>query len=148
MNIIRKIAPVLLLSVFSLTQLHAILPHVHHDHHSTGEIVEFEHHHNDSHDSHDENFVHDSNDHDSSSEFIAHFFDAHSHQDVPHQHIVLTDELKVQSKTKSDFTQVDFSYKVTVPEKERKPIVKRFSNIYYPIPYLSSLSLRGPPSLV
>lgn len=145
MNSIRKIAPFLLLSVFSITQLHAILPHIHHDHHSDFEGLVIEHHHSDE---HSEEVSNASYNHNTTSEFLAHFFEAHSHQHVPNEVVVLVDDLKVQSKSKSDFLQTLSRYQIAVPEEERKPIIQRFSDELHSISYLSSYSLRGPPSLV
>lgn len=145
MNSIRKIAPFLLLSVFSITQLHAILPHIHHDHHSDYEELVIEHHHSDE---HSEEVSNVSYNHNTTSEFLAHFFEAHSHQHVPNEIIVLVDDLKVQSKSKSDFVYIPYSYQIAVPEEERKPIIQGFSVELHSISYLSSFSLRGPPYLV
>lgn len=149
MNCIRKIAPVLLLCVFSITQLHAVIPHKHHNHDSNNEglDVEHHHHHNDHH-SHDEPF-NDSHNHDNTSdEFVAHFLDSHSHQDIHHEVIVLVDNVKLKKKSNSNFLITDFAYKIAVPEKERKPIVKGISDVHSLTFYLSSFSLRGPPVLV
>ena len=146
-NCIRKIAPFLLLCVFSITQLHAIIPHKHHDHTSSSEQLDVEHDHHHHHHSNAEN-SNDVHDHDSSSEFIAHFFDSHSHQNIHHEVIVLVDNVKVKTKSNSTFSRIDFAYKIAVPEKERKPIVKGISDVHSLTFYLSSFSLRGPPVLV
>lgn len=145
MNFIRKIAPFLLLSIFSIAQLHDIIPHLHHDHHNDVVDTTLTHHHYDNY--HEKSFK-DVHNYEITSEFIAHFFDSHSHQDAPHEHIVLTNDIKVQSKSKNDLVQTNFDYKVIVPEEERKPISQGVYKALYSKSYLSSFSLRGPPSLV
>lgn len=147
-NLIRKIAPFLLLSVFSITQLHAIFPHDHHDHSS--DILHLaDHHHSDDHFGESEHTSDNLGDNNSASDFFNHLFEGHSHQHVPVESMILTDDVNCQTKSKHDIvpTVVWFDYGITL-EENKQAITNSPSSAILSVFYLSSLSRRGPPSLV
>jgi len=140
----NKIAAFFFLGLFSLMMLHQVLPHLHHQHedaHSHSDIAHSgEHHHHDD----------DSQEEDSSNGLLGLFMDMHVHSTVSSD-IVLLERNSCEQQTvvekdvaKSSFeTQNIFSIDY---RQNNKPPVYHPPNKHFN-PYLSSLDLRGPPSL-
>ena len=149
MNWIRKIAPYLLLSVFSLTTLHAVFPHAHHVHdlahsHETNFHNHEEHHH---HDASDHSHQELENESKSAFEF---FLEFHSHgtdsqPNFTHSEVVFTKK-QIKDQYRHSIYIDDELLLVELPQKHH--------SIYATInkrplsPLLNTISPRGPPSLV
>ncbi|MDC7994104.1 hypothetical protein [Altibacter sp. HG106] len=141
----NKIAAFFFLGLFSLMMLHQVFPHLHHQHeetHSHSDIAHTgEHHHHDD-SSHEKE--------ESPYGFFGFFMDMHVHSTVSSDIVVLKKNTFEQQtivdynvvKPTSDFQEF---YVVDKRQNAKPPIYQPPS--YYFNPYLSSLDLRGPPSL-
>ena len=141
----NKIAAFFFLGLFSLMMLHQVFPHLHHQHedaHSHSDIAHTgEHHHHDD-SSHEKK--------ESPYGFFGFFMDMHVHSTVSSDIVVLKRNTFEQQtivddnvvKPTSDFQEF---YVVDKRQNAKPPIYQPPS--YYFNPYLSSLDLRGPPSL-
>lgn len=148
MNFIRRIAPLFLLSIFSLTQLHAIFPHVHHDHDGGGiDSVSTHHHHHDGSELGD--FPIDSNDHDHALGFWDQILEGHSHQNLPAEENALVDAIKRQFGSATFIIDSIIDYGTVSLDVDKKQSTTDYDyGLVHDQLYLSALSHRGPPSLV
>ncbi|TXK74077.1 hypothetical protein FT986_11875 [Mesonia sp. K4-1] len=141
----NKITAFFFLGLFSLIMLHQVFPHLHHQHeetHSHSDIAHTgEHHH------HDES-THEKEE--SPYGFFGFFMDMHVHSTVSSDIVVL------KRNTVEQQTTVDDNIVKAVSDFQEFYVVDNRLNgkppIYHPPnrhfnPYLSSLDLRGPPSL-
>ncbi|PVW13766.1 hypothetical protein DDV96_11425 [Marixanthomonas spongiae] len=140
----NKIAAFFFLGLFSLIMLHQAFPHLHHQHeemHSHSDITHTgEHHHDDSSQEKE----------DSLYGFFGFFMDMHVHSTASSDIVVLKrDAVEHQTtvddnivKPTSDFQEF---YVVANRQNGKPPIYHPPNNHFNP--YLSSLDLRGPPSL-
>ncbi|WP_459210906.1 hypothetical protein [Aquimarina rhabdastrellae] len=151
MNSIRKIAPIVLLSIFSLTLLHTILPHIHHVHELEHAITDHDvdHHHDDI----DTNHHHEnkSGDHHNDLDFFNHFLESHAHNAITDEVIVLAQYVKTAlEKTTDDSTKI-LPYTFLL-KRDLSSITSTINDIYVlksvRKPLLTSLSLRGPPAFI
>jgi len=143
MHLIRKISAFLFLGIFSMFMLHQVLPHVHHQHDGLNIISanqnEHLHHHQDHH--HD-------NEEDVDLDLFDFLLGNHTHSyhnaDLAVKNIA---KWQIRAKDISIYSLPEYQifsisdYCVRIPKYGQDP-----PNCYYLI-YLSSLSLRGPPSL-
>ncbi len=128
-----------------MLMLHQVLPHNHHQHERIDVVEASEHHH-----SHDHNHDHDkeenkeSNDH---SGFLDFLLDSHSHT-YHSTDFQVRNEIKAQIQVKqlSSFVLPEFDLFSFAHHPEKIKPVPRFTTGYHH-PYLSTLSLRGPPIL-
>ncbi|HBY67547.1 MAG: hypothetical protein CME35_01155 [Gramella sp.] len=141
----NKIAAFFFLGLFSLMMLHQVFPHLHHQHeetHSHSDIAHTgEHHHHDD-SSHEKE--------ESPYGFFGFFMDMHVHSTVSSDIVVLKRNTFEQQtivddnvvKLTSDFQEF---YVVDNRQNDKPPIYHPPNRHFNP--YLSSLDLRGPPSL-
>ncbi|MFS4454928.1 hypothetical protein [Maribacter sp. 2304DJ31-5] len=151
MDFIRKIAPVVLLSIFSLTIFHSILPHIHHGHDVAeiifDEVSEHDHHlttHTEKHDQGDDKHEHNGLD------FLHHFLEGHSHNSIPVENVLIAHQ-DVKRLFGSDNFVVggtDAHYGFIITGYEKCSAVRGYSLKLGHDFHLSSFSHRGPPSLV
>ena len=141
----NKIAAFFFLGLFSLMMLHQVFPHLHHQHedaHSHSDIAHTgEHHHHDD-SSHEKK--------ESPYGFFGFFMDMHVHSTVSSDVVVLKRNT-VERQTIVDDNVVkltsDFQEFYVVDNRQNdKPPIYHPPNRHFN-PYLSSLDLRGPPSL-
>ena len=141
----NKIAVFFFLGLFSLMVLHQAIPHLHHQHeetHSHSDIAHTgEHHHHDD-SSHEKK--------ESPYGFFGFFMDMHVHSTVSSDVVVLKRNT-VERQTIVDDNVVkltsDFQEFYVVDNRQNdKPPIYHPPNRHFN-PYLSSLDLRGPPSL-
>ena len=141
----NKIAAFFFLGLFSLLMLHQAFPHLHHQHeetHSHSDIAHTgEHHHHDD-SSHEKK--------ESPYGFFGFFMDMHVHSTVSRDVVVLKRNT-VERQTIVDDNVVkltsDFQEFYVVDNRQNdKPPIYHPPNRHFN-PYLSSLDLRGPPSL-
>ncbi len=138
----------ILLSIFSLTILHTLLPHVHHTHEDGHANTEIHEHYDTTtmssdHDEHD-------GDHHEEFSFLSHFFEGHSHQYTLDETIVLTEESKqlVVAKKQNVIGIRSRAVVFIAALKERDA-----SRYIYTVNakdkfYLDSFPYRGPPSVI
>ena len=141
----NKIAAFFFLGLFSLLMLHQAFPHLHHQHeethsHSDIALTGEHHHHDDS--SHEKK--------ESPYGFFGFFMDMHVHSTVSSDVVVLKRNT-VERQTIVDDNVVkltsDFQEFYVVDNRQNdKPPIYHPPNRHFN-PYLSSLDLRGPPSL-
>ena len=141
----NKIAAFFFLGLFSLMMLHQMFPHLHHQHekaHSHSDIVHSgEHHHHDNSSKEKE---------DSPYGFFGFVMDMHIHSPVSSD-IVLLEKNTIEKKTvvdkevaKSTVDIEDF-FSIEYRRNSKQPVYYPPNNYFNS--YLSSLDLRGPPSL-
>lgn len=143
----NKIAAYFFLGLFGLLVLHQAYPHLHHQHegvdsHSHSDIAHTgEHHHHDDSSHEDE---------DSPYGFFRFFMDMHVHSSVSNEIVVFErPTVERQSDTNDNLVKPSFNFQEEFTRDERqhsKPPLYHPPKQYFN-PYLSSLDLRGPPSL-
>ncbi|MEP1035265.1 hypothetical protein [Ekhidna sp.] len=140
----KKIAAISFLSIFSMYLLHQVMPHVHHDHETAEHITvsQSEHSHDGDHHHHDEDANED-------FDLLGFLFGTHAHS-------VQADNILVaKSITKQQSTMKIVAVAATVQTGRLSNKVRdQEEQIFWQdppdptkTPYLSSGSLRGPPSL-
>ncbi len=147
MKFIRKIAPFLLLSIFSLTQLHAILPHTHHDHTLDANKITKEHHH---HIEHSE-AANISDTHKHEINLIEYLFERHSHNIALKEDVTLYNFQKQKSedlKVAAKYVLYKYCYDVRYITKQYR-VFNHIEPERKTTDFLcNSYSLRGPPSFI
>ena len=129
------------LGIFSMLLLHQVVPHFHHQH-------EVEHTQKDS--AHSDSHHHDTPKKESSKKgFLDLFLDMHGHSVVSSE-ILLTykssiKQLKVKKNVSTSFSVVHYGLFVNYDEVEKRTVYHPPNNYFNP--YLTSLNLRGPPTL-
>ncbi|MEP0984112.1 hypothetical protein [Ekhidna sp.] len=141
----RKIAAISFLSIFSMYLLHQVLPHVHHEHGSAEHIsiteTKAEH-------SHDHDHHHHDDDDDSSEGFdlLGFLFGTHAHTVQVDNILVAKSISKQQVSVK--VVVADVAYEIKISEREpEEQILWQHPPDPTKSPHLTSVSLRGPPSL-
>ncbi|MDT0642633.1 MAG: hypothetical protein ABGW97_01585 [Christiangramia sp.] len=145
MQIKNQIKALFLLSIFMLMSFHQVIPHAHHEHKEKKE--EIAHHH-----SGEDHHHQDKNEENNSGDFLSYLLAIHSHTSTSSEILVLKEhsenfrfqKTEIKKKTDQEFYNVDW---VLIDQESLKLKIYQSPNHYFN-PYLSLLSLRGPPQLV
>jgi len=127
-----------------LMSFHQVIPHAHHEHEEEKNEVAHQHSGEDHH--------HEKNKEDKRGGFLSYLLAIHSHTSNPNEIPVIkeySEDVRVQkseNKKKASKKYYSESWVLTDQDSE-KPIIYQPPNDYFN-PYLSLLSLRGPPELV
>jgi hypothetical protein len=140
-----QIKALFLLGIFMLMSFHQVIPHSHHEHQE--EKKEIAHHHHSGKDHHHE----EKKEKNDSGGFISYLLAIHSHTTTSNEIPVLKEQsenFRFQKTEAKKKTLQRYNAKWVLPRQESLSF-----KIYYPPksyfnPYLSLLSLRGPPRLV
>lgn len=138
----RKIAAISFLSIFSMYLLHQVLPHVHHEHGSAMHISisEAEH----SHDHH--HHPHDKDNSDEDFDLLGFLLGTHTHSVQVENILVVKRISKHHLSVKIDLADIPYLASLS---QQRPEAEKIWQHPPEPVksPTISSVSLRGPPSL-
>lgn len=126
-----------------MLMLHQVFPHLHHDRNKTNhEIAQTDHGHSHDHD-------HDKNE-DEKDSFLSFLLATHTHLGNASEVLIVESTFSDYHKKKEFSKALDKSYSLkslfTAYREPEKPLVYQPPKLYFN-PYLSNLSLRGPPTL-
>jgi zinc transporter ZupT len=143
MHLKDKIKAFFFLGVFGMLLMHQVFPHLHHEHDNVNhEVAQTDHGHSHDHD-HDKN-------QDKKNGFFSFLFSTHTHISNAGEVLIVESTLSDYHKKKEFSKALDKSYSLkslfTAYREPEKPLVYQPPNLYFN-PYLSYLSLRGPPAL-
>lgn len=137
----RKIAAISFLSTFSMYLLHQVLPHVHHEQGSAEHISI-----SDSEHAHDHDHHHH---HDSSEGFdlLGFLFGTHAHT-VQVDNILVAKSISKQQASVKVVVAADVAYNIKISNRvPEEQVIWQHPPDPTKSPHLTSVSLRGPPSL-
>ncbi|PRX39452.1 hypothetical protein [Salegentibacter salegens] len=145
MQIKNQIQALFLLGVFMLMSFHQVIPHAHHEHQEEKEVA----HHHQSDEDHDHQ---DQKDENKSESFLSYLLANHSHTTTSNEILVLKEhsenfsfqKTEIKKKNEKEFYNTGW---VLIDLEAQKLKFYHPPHQYFN-PYLSLLSLRGPPQLV
>lgn len=143
MQLANQIKAFFFLGIFSMLLLHQVFPHLHHEkENAKHEIAQTDHGHSHDHD-HDK-------DQDEKNGFFSFLFSTHTHLSNSSE-VLIVENTVSDYHNKSEISKaLDKSYYLkslfTIYREPEKSLVYQPPNLYFN-PYLSNLSLRGPPAL-
>jgi hypothetical protein len=143
MQLAIQIKAFFFLGIFSMLLMHQVFPHLHHEQENTDhEIAQTDHGHSHEHD-HDK-------DQDEKNGFFSFLFSTHTHLSNSSEVLIVENTVSDYHKKKEFFKALDKSNYLkssfTINRVPEKSLVYQPPTFYFN-PYLSHLSLRGPPAL-